>query len=107
MKGPWRAAKAWHCESPGEAVGEGAARVAVEVPELKGSCREVEALHHQDSPGKAIGEGAAQLQQKTPAFWKCQYHGMTTKNSSGVEPPGLDAKLVCTEGEAGEETKPL
>ena len=29
MKGSWRAAKAWHCERPGEAIGEGAASVSV------------------------------------------------------------------------------
>jgi recombinational DNA repair protein (RecF pathway) len=32
-----------HCGRPGEAIGEGAASVAVEGPGLKGSCREVEA----------------------------------------------------------------
>ena len=37
------AADVWHCERPGEAIGEGAASVAVEGPGLKGSCREVEA----------------------------------------------------------------
>jgi hypothetical protein len=37
------AAKVWHCERPGEAIGKGAAPVAVEGPGLKGSCREVEA----------------------------------------------------------------
>jgi hypothetical protein len=40
---------AWHCERPGEAIGEGAASVAVEGPGLKGSCREVEAWHHEKS----------------------------------------------------------
>jgi hypothetical protein len=35
----------------------------------------------------AIGGRAAKLLQKTAAFWRCQYHGKTTKNSSncGVE----------------------
>lgn len=45
MKGLWKAAKAWHSERPGEAVGKGAAPVAVEGPGLKGSRREVEVLH--------------------------------------------------------------
>lgn len=31
---------------------------------------------------KATGESADQLQWKTLAFCKCQYHGMTNKNSS-------------------------
>ena len=29
MKGPGRVAEAWHCERPGEAIGEGAASVSV------------------------------------------------------------------------------
>jgi hypothetical protein len=33
----------WHCERPGETIGEGAASVAVESPGLKESIREVEA----------------------------------------------------------------
>jgi hypothetical protein len=37
------AADAWHCERPGEAIGEGAALVAVEGSGLKGSCRQAEA----------------------------------------------------------------
>jgi hypothetical protein len=43
------AANGWHCERPGEAIGKGAASVAVEGPGLKGSCREVEAWHHEKS----------------------------------------------------------
>jgi hypothetical protein len=54
----------------------------VETPELKGLCREVETWHHEGSLGEAIGEGATQLQQKTQHLWRCQYHGMTTRNSS-------------------------
>ena len=49
MKESRRAAEAWHCESPGETTGEGAARVAIEGPGLNGSCREVEAWHHEES----------------------------------------------------------
>ena len=37
-KGSWRAAEAWHCE---EAIGEGAALVAVDGLGLKGSCKDV------------------------------------------------------------------
>jgi hypothetical protein len=37
------AADSWHCERPEEAIGEGAALVAGEGPELKESCRDVEA----------------------------------------------------------------
>jgi len=41
----------------------------------------IEAWHHEESLCKATGE--AQLQQKKPVYWRCQCHGMTTKNSSG------------------------
>ena len=53
MKGSWRAAEARHCERPWKAIGEGAASVAISAPGL------------------------------TIVFWRCQYHEMTTKNSSG------------------------
>ena len=43
LKHEGAAPDAWHCERPGEAIGEGAASVAVEGPGMKGSCREVEA----------------------------------------------------------------
>ena len=42
MKGSWRAAEAWHCERPGEAIGEDTALAAVEDPGLKDACKEVE-----------------------------------------------------------------
>lgn len=38
-----------------------------------------------ERPGEAIVEGAARLQQKTPTFWRSQYHGVITKNSSSAE----------------------
>ena len=41
-----------------EAIGEGEASVALEGPGLKGSCKEVEAWHHEESLWKAIGESA-------------------------------------------------
>ena len=76
------AADTWHCERPGEAIGKGAASVAVEGPGLKGSCREAEAWHHEKNLWEAICGSAVQLEQKTAVFWRCQYHEMTTKNSS-------------------------
>lgn len=36
VKGLWKTTEVWHCERPGEAVGEGTASVAVKGPELKG-----------------------------------------------------------------------
>jgi hypothetical protein len=36
MTWSWRAAEAWLCERPGEAIGEGAAGLAVKAPGLKG-----------------------------------------------------------------------
>ncbi|EDL22152.1 mCG147755 [Mus musculus] len=34
---------------------------------------------------EAVGESRAQLQQKTPAFWRCQYRRTTTKTAAVVE----------------------
>lgn len=48
-KESWRAAEAWHCERPEEAIGEGAALVAVEMEGLKGPRRVLRALLHQNS----------------------------------------------------------
>jgi hypothetical protein len=36
---PWRVAKAWHCERPETAIGEGAASLAVDGSGLKGPCK--------------------------------------------------------------------
>jgi hypothetical protein len=47
--GSWRVTGAWHCEIKGEAVGKGAASVAVEGPDLKGLCKETEAWHLEES----------------------------------------------------------
>jgi hypothetical protein len=44
-----RATEAWHCESSWKAIAESAASVAVDSPELKGSCKGVEAWHHEGS----------------------------------------------------------
>ena len=42
MKGSWRTAE-------NRGIGEGAGSVAVEGPGLKGSCKEIEAWHHEES----------------------------------------------------------
>ena len=47
MKGSWRASEARHCDKPRKAIGEGAALFVVDDPRLKGSCKEVEAWHHE------------------------------------------------------------
>ena len=83
MKGSWRTAEAGGHERPGEAVGEeDTASVAVEVPVLKDSYR----LH-------VAGSGVLNRTHpkflvkvppnaaETPAFWRCQYHATTTKDS--------------------------
>ena len=49
MKGLCRAAEARHCERPRKAIGEGVASVAIDGPGLKGSCKGVEAWHHEES----------------------------------------------------------
>jgi hypothetical protein len=49
MKGSRRAAEARHCERPWKAIDEGAASVAIDGPGLKGSCKRVEAWHHEES----------------------------------------------------------
>jgi hypothetical protein len=46
----------WHCERPRKAIGEGAASVAIECPGLKGSCKGVEAWHHEENIWEAIHE---------------------------------------------------
>ena len=49
MKGSRRAAEARHCERPWKAIGEGAVSVAIDGLGLKGSCKAVEAWHHEES----------------------------------------------------------
>jgi hypothetical protein len=49
MKGSHRAAEARHCERPWKVIGEGTAWVAINGPGLKGSCKGVEAWHHEES----------------------------------------------------------
>jgi hypothetical protein len=44
MKVSLRAAKAWHCERPWRAIGEGAASVAIDGPGLKGPCGVLEMI---------------------------------------------------------------
>jgi hypothetical protein len=49
MKGLQRATETWHSERLGKATGEDAVSVAVDGPGQKGSCKEVEAWHHEES----------------------------------------------------------
>ena len=42
-------AEAWHCEKPWKTIGEGATSVGIDGPGLKGSCKGVEAWHHEES----------------------------------------------------------
>jgi hypothetical protein len=49
MKGSFRAAEARHCERPWKANDEGAASIAIDGPGQKGSCKGVEAWHHEES----------------------------------------------------------
>ena len=48
MEGFWKAAKTQHYERPGKAITEGAASVAVDSSEMKGSCKEA-VWHHEES----------------------------------------------------------
>ena len=49
MKESWRAAEAQHYERPWEAIGVGATPVAIDGSGLKGSCKGVEAWHHEEN----------------------------------------------------------
>jgi hypothetical protein len=49
MKGSLGGAEAQHSERPWKAIGEGAASVAIDSPGLKGSCKGIEAWHHEES----------------------------------------------------------
>ena len=49
MKRSRRVAEARHCERPWKVIGEGTAWVAINGPGLKGSCKGVEAWHHEES----------------------------------------------------------
>jgi hypothetical protein len=82
---------------PWKARGEGTASVAVDVPGLKGTCKGVEACHHEESLQEAIAE--ALLQLKTPEYGRCQFHGINSKNSSvnGMDQP---EHRVSPEGKA-------
>lgn len=68
IKGLWTAPEVCHWERLGEAIGEGAAGIVVEVPGLKESWRKNEVLHHKENPGEAIDGSAAWKQQQTPAL---------------------------------------
>jgi hypothetical protein len=49
MKASWRAAEAWHWERPEKATDGYAASVSVDSLGQKGSCKKVEAWHHEES----------------------------------------------------------
>jgi hypothetical protein len=49
MKVSWRAAEAWDCERPRKAIGEGATSIAVDSLDVRGSCKKVEAWHHEQN----------------------------------------------------------
>ena len=104
VKASGRTAEAWDCEKLEKAIGEGAASVAVDDPGLKGLCKESEAWHHEEGLWEAISE--AQLQQKIAVYWRCQYHGMTTKSNSSSGEESTRA-YSATEGRAGDVTQVL
>jgi hypothetical protein len=82
MKGSWRAAEVWHCgERPFVKL-----QPVKKASGLKGSRRKVEDLHCEKSSVQTTGESEYSYTKKTPALWRCQCHGMTTRNnrSSGV-----------------------
>lgn len=54
---------------PWEATGEGTDGVAVEAPELKGSCREVEGWHHEESPRDAYWWKYNSVTVNDPRIW--------------------------------------
>ena len=49
INGSCKAAESGHCDRPWKAIGEGAASVAIDGPGQKGSCKGVEAWHHEES----------------------------------------------------------
>jgi hypothetical protein len=73
---------------------------------MKEPCGEDTSWHYEDCLTEAIGESAAQLKQKAPAFWRCQYHGMSApRTASAVESSQLEPgrQAVCAaEGRTGE-----
>jgi hypothetical protein len=83
MKRSW----GWHCERPWKAIGEGATSVAVDGPGLKGSCKEVEAWHHEESLREAIVKPSCSRRRQ--CIGDASTMGMITESSSGVDQPEL------------------
>jgi hypothetical protein len=83
MKGSWRAAEAWNCERPGKAIGEGASVVVGSG--LKESCKKLKLGTMKRDYERLLVKPSCS--GGPPEYWRCQYHGMITKNSSnnGVE----------------------
>jgi hypothetical protein len=84
MKGSWRAAKAWLCERPGEAIGVVAASVAIEGSGMRGHVEKLRFGTINRAKRRLLVKNAAQLEE-TAAFCRCQYHGMTTKTPAVVQ----------------------
>jgi hypothetical protein len=49
MTESWRVAEAWNCERSGKAIDEFVASVIIDIPRLKGSCKEFDTWHHEES----------------------------------------------------------
>jgi hypothetical protein len=78
----------------------------VKAPELKG--HEEKLRLGTMNLREAVGESRAQLQQKTPAFWRCQYRRTTTKTAAVVEWSRLEPRKqarYAAEGRAREVTQ--
>lgn len=76
--------EAWLCERPREFGRGDAGSVAIESLGLAGSWRKAEALYTWKVrvPEESSGEVNVQLScSGGPAFWRCWYHVMTTKDS--------------------------
>jgi hypothetical protein len=73
MKGSWRAAEAWHCKRPEEAIGKGVVSVAIEGPGLKGSCREVEVGTMKRAQERLLLK-CSPVETEDPSILRCWYH---------------------------------
>ena len=105
IKGSWRAAEVWHCERPGEAIGGGAASVAVEDPGLKGGMQKKLRF----GTMKRAYESATQLQQRNPHSGDAGTMGRAPRTVAAIERSQLESRrqAVCEEGGAGEVTQAL
>ena len=59
---------------------------------MKLSCWTAEAWHHWASIREAMGQ--AYFQQKNPAYWRCMFHGMSSKKSKNVTWSQWDLRVV-------------